>query len=123
MSQVRELFLAQARIAALTRVLPIVYVGDYNSAAPAAGAYELLDSVLDDAWGEANGSAPGYTCCQAGDLTNRESQLRERIDLVMTSPGIKARSSHRTGTTPVDLPGATSWASDHAGVVARLFVK
>jgi endonuclease/exonuclease/phosphatase family metal-dependent hydrolase len=122
-AQVMELFKAQAQIAALSGILPTVYVGDYNSAAPDEGAYELLESVLDDAWVEAKAPGPGYTCCQAGDLSNTTSRLDERIDLVMTTRKIRATESYRTGTTTVDLPGETLWASDHAGVVARLLIK
>jgi endonuclease/exonuclease/phosphatase family metal-dependent hydrolase len=120
--QVADLFAAQDAITAQYGALPMVYVGDYNSVAPTAGAYKALDERLDDAWIAANGSDPGYTCCQDATLTNTVSQLDERIDLVMTSPSVDAVSAYRTGTTPVDLPGDTNWASDHAGVVARLVI-
>jgi endonuclease/exonuclease/phosphatase family metal-dependent hydrolase len=120
--QVGELFDAQDAITAESGGLPAVYVGDYNSVAPNASAYKALDQRLDDAWIAANGSDPGYTCCQDGTLTNTVSQLDERIDLVMTSPTVDAVRAYRTGTTPVDLPGDTNWASDHAGVVARLVI-
>jgi hypothetical protein len=121
--QVQELFAAQDAITAQSGALPMVYVGDYNSVAPNAGAYQALAQRLDDAWIEANGSDPGYTCCQLGDLSNTTSILDERIDLVMASPSVIAKSAYRTGTTPVDLPGNPWWASDHAGVVARLVIQ
>jgi hypothetical protein len=55
-------------------------------------------------------------------LDNTTSELDQRIDLVMTSKDVTATRSYLTGTSPVDLPGETWWASDHAGVVARLFI-
>lgn len=121
--QVMELFAAQDAITKEYGALPMVYVGDYNSAAPNAGAYQMLDTRLDDAWLESGAPLPGNTCCQLGDLSNEVSQLSERIDLVMASPSVVAKSAHLTGTTPIDLPGDTWWASDHAGVVARLVIQ
>lgn len=121
--QVMELFAAQEAITQQDGSLPTVYVGDYNSAATTAGAYQTLDSRLDDAWLEAGAPLPGNTCCQLGDLSNQTSILRERIDLVMASPSVVAKSAYLTGTTPIDLPGETWWASDHAGVVARLVIQ
>lgn len=119
--EIGELFAAQAAIAAESGPLPTVYVGDFNSA-PSLGGYAALAEQLDDAWVAGNGTAQGYTCCQLPTLTNTASLLSKRIDLVMTGAGVTATASHRTGTTPVDLPGDTWWASDHAGVVARLVI-
>lgn len=125
--QVLELFAAQDAIADTDGALPMVYVGDYNSDAPNAdlpgeGGYLTLRTRLDDAWIATNDTAPGYTCCQNGTLANTDSLLDGRIDLVLTGNGIDATSSHLTGTTTVELPGETRWASDHAGVVATLEV-
>lgn len=121
-AQVSELLVEQAKIAAISGVLPTVYVGDYNSPATTAGAYRTLAGSLRDAWIEVNGDEPGFTCCQAGDLANKTSQLDQRIDLVMTTGDVQATADYRTGTTPVDLPGDVWWPSDHAGVVARLVI-
>ena len=120
-AQVSELFAAQAAIAATAGPLPTVYVGDYNSS-PGEAGYATLAAQLGDAWVATNPGDPGYTCCQLPSLTNATSLLDERIDLVMTGTGLTATATHLTGTTIVDLPGATAWASDHAGVVARLVV-
>lgn len=121
-AQVSELLTAQAANAAANGALPTVYVGDYNSRATGAAAYQVLASQLDDAWLTTNGDAPGFTCCQAPLLENATSELDQRIDLVMTSKEVTATRSYLTGTSPVDLPGETWWASDHAGVVARLVI-
>lgn len=124
-AQVLELFAAQDAITAKFGELPTVYVGDYNSKAPTAttpaeNGYLALRTRLDDAWSDANPTDPGFTCCQNATLTNPTSQLDERIDLILTSDEFEAKSAYLTGITPIDLPGTTWWASDHAGVVARL---
>lgn len=126
-AQVTQLFGAQDAITAELGALPMVYVGDYNSDAPrlgepGEGGYNALDARLDDAWVQANGTALGDTCCQAAELDSTTSQLDDRIDLVMVSDDVQAKKASTTGTTPVDLPGETWWASDHAGVLARLIV-
>ena len=115
-AEVQELFAAQDAITAQTGALPTVYVGDYNSAAPAEGGYLALRSRLADLGGDAP------TCCQEGTLTSPVPSFDERIDLVLGTAGVRGVSSYRTGTTPVDLPGDTWWASDHAGVVSTLVV-
>ncbi|HLN75878.1 MAG TPA: endonuclease/exonuclease/phosphatase family protein [Nocardioidaceae bacterium] len=120
--QVDELFAAQAAITQEDGELPTVYVGDYNSAAPSGGAYQELTSQLGDAWAKTNRKASGFSCCQAPLLNNTTSDLDQRIDLVLTTKDVTATRSYLTGTSPVDLPGDTWWASDHAGVVARLVI-
>jgi len=119
--EITELFAAQQAVAAESGALPTVYVGDFNSA-PGQGGYQTLAAQLGDAWTATQGTADGFTCCQDADLTNATSVLDERIDLVMIGDGVTATRSHLTGTTPVDLPGDTRWASDHAGVVARIVI-
>lgn len=116
---IRVLQAQQLLDATYTEDLPLVYVGDYNSTAPTGDAYQLLTTDLEDSvrGRSVRGQA---TCCQNATLTNMGSELDKRIDLVLTSDDIKATRVVRTGTSPVDLPGDTRWASDHAGVVARL---
>lgn len=122
-AQVLELFAAQAAIDGVSGNLPDVYVGDYNTSAPDGGAYTLLATQLHDAV-RGNSARGQATCCQDPTLTNHGTELDTRIDLVLTSDGIQATRVVRTGTSPLDLPGDgdTRWASDHAGVAARLMV-
>lgn len=125
--EVTELFAAQQQIAQQTGALPTVYVGDYNSKAPTAGAYTLLTSKLSDLWlaSHAAGADPNpasVTCCQNGVLSNTVSELDSRIDLLLGTAGVRALSTYRIGDKPVDLPGETSWASDHAGVVGSVVI-
>ena len=67
------------------------------------------------------GPGPGFTCCQAGDLTNPVSQLYERIDMVFTrNIALAAGRSILIGDTPAERTPSGLWPSDHAGVVTRL---
>lgn len=98
-----------------------IAVGDFNSGPgvnPATKSYALLTEVFSDAW-SVNRGQPGFTCCQNETLTNPTSQLRSRIDLVLTRYGAKARKAHVVGDTPFQAV-PPFWASDHAGVVATL---
>ena len=120
--------------------LPIILVGDFNSSPQDPIVH---DSVLiltpywlfkimgyADAW-KRNLLAfrePGFTCCQADDLMNEESELDERIDHIL----IRNRSEGRffsvtgpvlakvVGDEPEDKTPSGLWRSDHAGVIARL---
>ncbi len=123
-AEVQELLDAQALITEDLGALPTVYAGDYNSAAPNADAYRtLLAAGLHDLWSQARPRWPARwsnTCCQDADLANRRSDLTTRIDLLLGTRGVRAVTARRTGVRRVNLPGDTWWASDHAGVVAKV---
>ena len=104
-----------------------MYAGDYNSQAPTAAAYLTLlgGGLRHDLWTEANPgatAAEGATCCQDADLRNEVSDLTTRIDLLVGTEGVRARSAERIGDEPVALPDGVQWASDHAGVVADVVI-
>ena len=67
---------------------------------------------------------PGFTCCQDGNLLNNDSNLSERIDLVLFRGGFNAIYSGIVGANKSDRilspSGQNLWPSDHAGIVARL---
>ncbi len=126
-AEVGELFAAQQQIAEETGALPTVYVGDYNSPAPDAGAYELLTSQLSDLWlathpGQPDPNPGSLTCCFGDKLDDPTNPLETRIDLILGTAGVRALSTYRVGDRPVDLPGDTWWASDHAGVVGTVVI-
>jgi len=106
---------------------PVIATGDFNSAAdpdttetPTTTYADLTERWFRDAW-DVNPGDPGPTCCQAGTLTNPASQLTIRIDLVLTHGPVWAKSAHVVGDTLIPGTGAPPfWASDHAGVVAKL---
>ena len=81
----------------------VIATGDFNSAAdpattdePTATYAALTKSWFDDAWA-VNGGDPGLTCCQNSPLTNAESQLRTRIDLILLHGPVRARAAHVMG--------------------------
>ena len=123
--------------------LPVIAVGDYNSAAApvpdTTGAYGILtDAGLTDAWPLVRRDAdPGYTSGQSDDLNNIPSTIDQRIDLVLFTLGpIRAvpGSGVTVGNAPPGTPleevhaimaydpatGQYLWPSDHAGVIATL---
>ncbi len=97
-----------------------IAVGDFNSAADGSTttSYAQLTAKFRDAW-SVNPYNPGYTCCQNETLTNSESQLRSRIDLVLSRQGAHAVAAKVIGNEPF-AKAPPLWPSDHAGVVARL---
>jgi len=105
---------------------PVIATGDFNSAAdptttatPTTTYADLTERWFRDAW-SVNDGDPGASCCQAGALTNPVSQLTIRIDLVLTH-GVRSKEAHLVGETPIPGTGLPPfWASDHAGVVAKL---
>jgi endonuclease/exonuclease/phosphatase family metal-dependent hydrolase len=125
--------------------IPVILVGDFNSAAnphaPDAAktaSYRMFRNAgYADIWLREAHSVGGATCCQAPDLTNPESLLDERLDLVLVRWG-KAGFGGRTSMDVIgEEPGdritvmlkiseelsvpVTLWPSDHAGVVATLW--
>lgn len=122
-AQAAELFAAQDALALEVGHKPVVWAGDFNSPAPDGGGYLALTARLKDAWILAHGDAPGATCCQADDLRNETSQLSTRIDLLLVGEGVRVKRAAVVGDEPVSLPGGVRWASDHAGVVARIVVR
>jgi endonuclease/exonuclease/phosphatase family metal-dependent hydrolase len=110
----------------------VVLVGDFNSAAnpsaPAAartGSYGiLLNAGFSDLWLRSHDADAGLTCCQAANVRNTVSELRERLDLVLVNQGF----AHFVGGVQMEVVGddvsdrtaSGLWPSDHAGVVAHL---
>ena len=79
----------------------------------------LIAARFKDAWRRANPGQPGLTCCQNETLSNATSELETRIDLILTRGPIQARRAVVVGARPISET-APRWASDHAGVVAKL---
>jgi len=78
-----------------------------------------------DAWTLRAASGDGLTCCQAEDLTNRRTELYERIDMVfsLARPALVLNmrllgSTMGEKTRPPGNGGL--WPSDHAALAARL---
>jgi endonuclease/exonuclease/phosphatase family metal-dependent hydrolase len=106
--------------------LPVVMAADFNATAnnpadPSYGAYlEIVAAGLVDEWPVANPSDTGFTCCQAPLLDNTVSSLSDRIDLVFGSSPFVVRGAALVGATSSEIAPNIFWASDHAGVFAKL---
>jgi endonuclease/exonuclease/phosphatase family metal-dependent hydrolase len=100
---------------------PVVVLGDFNSAADGSTTptYANLTAALADAWATARPHDPGVTCCQ-NELLDSVQPFAARIDMVLTTWLSPIAQVARVGTTPFRLRPPPIWASDHAGVTARL---
>jgi len=113
--------------------LPVILVGDFNSPAHlgeanAPGYAALLEGGFVDLWMR---QAPGQmedggTCCHDPDLSDPDSQLDQRLDLVLvrsdgSGPDVIAgkASVEVVGDSPEEWNRFNLWASDHAGLLAR----
>jgi exonuclease III len=83
-----------------------------------------------DVWHELRPASEGYTCCQDGDLANEAPGLNQRIDYVFARGFGQGDAAVRgeivkVGFRPTEKvmgPVYPVWPSDHAGLVAWLFL-
>jgi hypothetical protein len=108
-------------------------VGDFNSPPtdPGDSPYKIIRAAAyADTWKQniLKSRIPmGFTCCQDSNLTNNESLLDDRVDLIFVK--------NNFGVLPFSLPGVVfsvvvgdepisdlqpKWSSDHAGPFALL---
>jgi endonuclease/exonuclease/phosphatase family metal-dependent hydrolase len=106
--------------------LPVVFVGDFNSTAmdPTNPTFETYRSFIDagfvDAWPKTHPVDPGFTCCQSSDVSNAQSALSHRIDLIFVRGSMDIINSRLVGDRQADRTPSGFWPSDHAGVTAKL---
>lgn len=135
---VQELQAAELLASLAGSPLPVILVGDFNSAsnpsAPAdrkTGSYEMIrEAGFEDLWTRSNDPDDGLTCCHASDLSNEIAGFDQRLDLVFARnvPGAAggyagAAALEVLGGAPEDrfsANGVSLWPSDHAGVAATL---
>jgi endonuclease/exonuclease/phosphatase family metal-dependent hydrolase len=122
---------------------PVFMLGDFNSAAnrsaPARARTETYAMILaagfDDLWLPHNGvvNNSGLTCCQASDLSNRRSELDQRIDFIFARDVDYWKGSRPAaaklevfGDRPSDRfrtdAGYFLWPSDHAGIAGEILL-
>ncbi len=113
---------------------PIILVGDFNSSPedPPTQPYWIMRAAgYVDTWMRRVGRPdPGFTCCQSEFLTNEESWLDERIDLVFVRNDTDFPAFRDLGPVKARVVGAQErdktpsglWPSDHAGVAAKLII-
>ena len=102
--------------------LPLILLGDFNTAAPDGAAYKiLLDAGYVDVW-QMDSEGTGNTCCQPELLQNETSELYVRIDQIFVRNMELPASvmTHTVGDQSSERLMSGLWPSDHAGVVAYL---
>jgi len=121
--------LVQTALGTTPEARKLVIVGDMNSdpSDPPSSLptpYQIFQLAgLYDAWLLRPGNAPGMSCCQLEDLSNRVSLLNQRIDLVLTREMPRVKEMRLLGEVAADRtrpPGTGLWPSDHASVAGRL---
>ncbi len=106
--------------------LPIVFVGDFNSAADGSSTAtysNLIAAGFTDVWTQGASTGAGLTCCQEDLLRNAASILIKRIDLILVRGGFDFLDAALVGADPAERTASGLWPSDHAGVTATLRVR
>lgn len=139
-SQIIQRLQAAQLIATLGPATPpgykLIVVGDINSSPENSGALppplpaldppyaQLVAAGYTDAWDLRPGAVPGYSCCQLADLSNHQSVLDERIDVIFSAavPNKvkKARVLGAKVSNKTPPAGLGLWPSDHGSVAAEL---
>lgn len=124
--------LLQTALGTWNGVPKVLVVGDINSApedqiAGAPTPYQVFTgNGFTDTWTLRPQRDAGLSCCQDESLTNRRSQLYERIDMIFSlTPPSRVVDMRLLGASMGDKtrpPGHGGlWPSDHAAVAAKLF--
>ncbi|MBI2979254.1 MAG: endonuclease/exonuclease/phosphatase family protein [Chloroflexi bacterium] len=106
-------------------ILPVILVGDLNSAAAGSGfatpTYgNIIAAGFSDAWSTANPGVSGFTWGQAELLDNASSLLSARIDFVLFRGTFIITMASRVGDAPLPITATVKWPSDHAGIVVAI---
>jgi endonuclease/exonuclease/phosphatase family metal-dependent hydrolase len=115
-------------LAAETR--PVVLVGDLNSGPGrpedqgGQATYDfILSTGFEDSWAAHPRAGDGFTCCNAGDLSNLTPGFEQRIDLVLVrGAGFLPLQVTLVGDQVLERRRFGVWPSDHAGVAASLIL-
>jgi len=124
-----------------SETLPVILVGDFNSEATrsAGETYQLIKSSgFVDVWTRnlRRKNRWGFTSSHDKDLRNTEFTLDHRIDLIFVRSNVGFHGWHVIGPVYAWIVGdelkdriwvgepynAWIWPSDHAGVIARLWI-
>ena len=106
--------------------LPVIVAMDSNSPAfplPQGATYlDFMSAGFRDIWAETMPADPGLTCCQAQLDNNVESQLYERIDLLLTFGNVEGQRAVLFGADQASKTPSGLWPSDHASVAAQVVI-
>ena len=105
----------------------LIVLGDMNSSPdePLPSPYaQFIATGYTDAWTLRPGDVPGFTCCQSDNLSNNESELDDRIDMVFSRDvPVEAKKVRVLGdkvSSRTHPPGKGLWPSDHGAVATDL---
>jgi hypothetical protein len=111
---------AQLAAAVEGETIPTIVVGDFN-ANPGTPTYNImLQAEFIDV--PAALGLTGPTCCQAEDLNNTTSLLKNRFDYIFGRDIESVLAGVIINNTPFE-DVRPRWASDHAGVVATVTIE
>jgi len=117
----------ELRLGPANTSLPVIVAFDSNSQAypyPQDPTYtDFMSAGFVDAWSARHPNLPGYTSGQDQFLTNPESKLNTRIDLILLLGRIVPQRIALFGDTQDSKTPGGLWASDHAAVAAQLNVQ
>ena len=110
----------------------LILLGDFNSdpmdpaVTPVGTPYQIISAFgYTDIWNTNLLSfydPEGLTCCQNEWLSNINSELIERVDLIFVNKSNVLPFAFVTGNRRIfPLSSPPNWASDHSGVFAKLF--
>lgn len=103
--------------------MPLLFTGDFNSNANGSGTTtyrNLIAAGFEDTWIAAD-KRDGLTCCQDANLLNSESQLTERIDVILfkNRKNWTVVEAEVIGEAQLDRTKTRLWPSDHAGLYVK----
>ena len=134
MAQAQELLMALAY-----EMLPVILVGDFNTTArsPQGDVYKFIkNNGYVDAWNcnllqeYRTFNKKGWTIGQDSDLRNEASALEGRIDHIWVRSNVWRNGMQDIGSVLADVVGdhpddktpTGLWPSDHAGVIAHIWI-
>jgi endonuclease/exonuclease/phosphatase (EEP) superfamily protein YafD len=99
---------------------PVILVGDLNSD-PAGASPDAYNTFTGN--GFKDRGAGVNTCCHDDLLLDDSNLFEERIDHILTKPGLQKLNAVLTGDDPALQTPFGLWPSDHGGVVSKLRLK
>src|SRR3984885_2303346 len=123
---IRELQGDELRAGPANTSLPVIIAMDSNAQAfplPEDPTYsDFISDGYGDVWSEIFPRLAGLTCCQDEADNNPQSELYQRIDLVLTHGKVSPFETLLIGADPRSRLRDGLWPSDHAAVEAGVIV-